>query len=217
MMRGERLRMTWWHRSNQFLHVALLSRPEDARRRRAGSSRTNTIVGLGQEKMAMPPPDEDVVTLAASAARAAAASIGDRADIELLLFATESGIDQSKAAGIFVHGLLGLPTALPRGGAEAGLLQRDRRRCSWPSPGFSANPGKQALVMASDVARYDLGSPGRADAGLRRRGHAGRARIRAAGARSRVRPAHRRRHGFLAARTTATKRWWTASIRRASI
>ena len=30
-------------------------------------------------------------------------------DIEMLLFATESGIDQSKAAGIYVHELLGLP------------------------------------------------------------------------------------------------------------
>jgi hydroxymethylglutaryl-CoA synthase len=64
--------------------------------------------GIGQEKMAIPPPDEDIVTMGASAARPIIERDGkDR--IEMLLFATESGIDQSKAGGVFVHGLLGLP------------------------------------------------------------------------------------------------------------
>ena len=63
--------------------------------------------GIGQEQMAVPAPDEDVVTLGANAAQGLAAG-GDLDDVELLLFATESGIDQSKAAGVFVHRLLGL-------------------------------------------------------------------------------------------------------------
>ena len=63
---------------------------------------------LGQHNMAVPPPDEDVVTMAANAAMGALQDI-DKSSIELLLFATESGIDQSKAAGIYVHDLLDLP------------------------------------------------------------------------------------------------------------
>ena len=64
-------------------------------------------VGLGQFRMAIPPPDEDVVTMGASAAKPLLASV-DPQTISLLLFATESGVDQSKAAGLFVHKLLGL-------------------------------------------------------------------------------------------------------------
>ena len=57
--------------------------------------------GLGQEQMAVPAPDEDVVTLGANAA-ASLADTGDLDDVDLLLFATESGIDQSKSAGILL-------------------------------------------------------------------------------------------------------------------
>ncbi len=64
--------------------------------------------GIGQEKMSIPPPDEDIVTMAAGAANRLK-ELGALEGIEALLFATESGIDQSKAAGMFVHGLLGLP------------------------------------------------------------------------------------------------------------
>ena len=56
-------------------------------------------LGIGQEQMAVPAPDEDVVTLGANAAHRLAAA-GELDDVELLLFATESGIDQSKAAGV---------------------------------------------------------------------------------------------------------------------
>ncbi len=65
-------------------------------------------VGLGQRTMSVPPPGEDIVTMAANAGKQALRDI-NVSDIEMLLFATESGIDQSKAAGLFVHKLLGLP------------------------------------------------------------------------------------------------------------
>lgn len=115
-------------------------------------------VGLGQERMGVAPPDEDIVTMAASAARPLLART-DPADIELLLFATESGVDQSKAAGLFVHGLLGLPARCRvvelkeacYGGTAALRLAEAMVRMT---------PGKKALVLASDIARYELGSPG---------------------------------------------------------
>ena len=115
-------------------------------------------VGIGQEKMAIPPPDEDIVTMGASAAAPLLEKI-DAAKIELLLFATESGIDQSKAAGVFVHGLLGLSSRCRTVelkeacyGATAGL----QMACAW----VQRYPDKLALVIGSDIARYDLGSPG---------------------------------------------------------
>src|SRR6185312_14951668 len=64
-------------------------------------------IGIGQTEMSVPAADEDIVTMGAQAA----AQILERhgADgIRTLLFATESGIDQSKSAGVFVHSLLGM-------------------------------------------------------------------------------------------------------------
>ena len=120
-------------------------------------------LGIGQEKMGIPPPDEDVVTLGASAAYPLAQD-GELADVELLLFATESGIDQSKAAGIYVHGLLDMP-------ARCRVVEL-KQACYSATAGLqlaiafvARNPGKKALVIASDVARYELGSPGEATQG----------------------------------------------------
>jgi hydroxymethylglutaryl-CoA synthase len=119
--------------------------------------------GIGQEKMSIPPPDEDIVTMGASAAHSLGRD-GRLEEVDLVLFATESGVDQSKAAGIFVHGLLDLPS---------------RCRCvELKQACYSATAGiqmaaamvqrgasRKALVIASDIARYDLGSPGEATQG----------------------------------------------------
>ncbi|WP_336659953.1 hydroxymethylglutaryl-CoA synthase [Leucobacter sp. USHLN153] len=115
-------------------------------------------IGLGQDEFSVPAPDEDIVTMGATAALA----VLDRNGLEgvrTLLFATESGIDHSKAAGVFVHQLLGLPPQVRvaeikqacYGGTAAiqaaiGIVQR--------------NPRERVLVIASDVARYALDSPG---------------------------------------------------------
>lgn len=120
-------------------------------------------MGIGQEKMAIPSPDEDVVTLAASAAWPLMKD-GELEGVELLLFATESGIDQSKAAGIYVHGLLEM-------GSRCRVVEL-KQACYSGTVGLqmaiafvARNPGKKALVIASDVARYELGSPGEATQG----------------------------------------------------
>ena len=108
--------------------------------------------------MAIPPPDEDIVTMAASAARPILDKAG-REGIELLIFATESGVDHSKAAAMFLHGLLKLPTRcraveLKQAcyGATAGL--------QFAASMVTGQPGMKALIVGSDIARYDLRSPG---------------------------------------------------------
>ncbi|MFE6894359.1 hydroxymethylglutaryl-CoA synthase [Streptomyces sp. NPDC057694] len=120
-------------------------------------------VGIGQESMSVPAADEDIVTLGASAAAPIVARHGSDL-IRTVVFATESSIDQAKSAGVYVHSLLGLPSAtrvveLKQAcyGATAGLqfaiglVRRD--------------PGQQVLVIASDVSKYDLDSPGEATQG----------------------------------------------------
>ncbi|MFJ3671326.1 hydroxymethylglutaryl-CoA synthase [Streptomyces sp. NPDC090106] len=120
-------------------------------------------VGIGQESMSVPAADEDIVTLAATAAAPILARHG-KDSIRTVVLATESSIDQAKSAGIYVHSLIGLPSAtrvveLKQAcyGATAalqfaiGLVRRD--------------PAQQVLVIASDVSKYELDSPGEATQG----------------------------------------------------
>ncbi|WP_022904548.1 hydroxymethylglutaryl-CoA synthase [Curtobacterium sp. B8] len=111
-------------------------------------------VGIGQDAFSVPAPDEDIVTMGAAAAK----EVIDRHGVDgirTVLFATESGVDQSKAAGVFVHGLLGLPQSVRvvelkqacYGGTAAvqlalGIVAR--------------SPQERVLVIAADVARYDV-------------------------------------------------------------
>jgi hydroxymethylglutaryl-CoA synthase len=116
------------------------------------------VNGLGQERMAVPAPDEDVVTMGANAARQALKNV-DRSSIDTLMFATESGVDQSKAAAIYAHRLLELPTS-----CKAFEL---KQACCSSTAGLelslalvAKNPRKKVLLIASDIARYGLGSAG---------------------------------------------------------
>lgn len=115
-------------------------------------------LGLGQDEFGFPAPDEDIVTMAAAAAARLLARSG--ADgIRTLLFATESGVDQSKAAGVSVHRLLGLPPQV--------RVVEFKQACYGGTAALQAalgivarHPAERVLVIASDVARYALDSPG---------------------------------------------------------
>ena len=63
--------------------------------------------GLLLNEIAIAPMTEDIVTLAASAS-ASILTEKEKEEIDMVIVATESGIDQSKAAAVFVHGLLGI-------------------------------------------------------------------------------------------------------------
>lgn len=63
--------------------------------------------GLLLKELSIAPLTEDIVTLAASASDSILTE-QERQEIDMVIVATESGIDQSKAAAVFVHGLLGI-------------------------------------------------------------------------------------------------------------
>ncbi|MFJ9366229.1 hydroxymethylglutaryl-CoA synthase [Nocardia sp. NPDC101769] len=120
-------------------------------------------LGLGQATQTVPATDEDIVTMAAAAAKQILAE-HDAGDIHTVLLATETGIDQSKAAAIYVQDLLGLPSSTRAvelkqacyGGTSAlqfaaGLVHRD--------------PDHKVLVLTSDIAKYDIDSAGEATQG----------------------------------------------------
>ncbi len=121
------------------------------------------IIGIGQSKMGISPPDEDIVTMAASAAFPLKQR-GALDNIETLLFATESGIDQSKAAGLFLHSLLDLP--------ERCRVVELKQACYSATAALrmamglvAMRPQNKVLVIASDIARYKLKSPGESTQG----------------------------------------------------
>ncbi|WP_432470617.1 hydroxymethylglutaryl-CoA synthase [Amphritea sp. HPY] len=119
--------------------------------------------GIGQEKMGMPAPDEDVVTMAANAALPLIERVGPDA-VSTVMFATETGIDQSKSAGVYVHRLLGLSPrcrVVELKQACYSATAAIQMACAL----VARQPEKKVLVVASDVARYDLSTPGEATQG----------------------------------------------------
>ncbi len=120
-------------------------------------------VGIGQSQMSVLAEDEDIVTMGAEAAKRIVDAHG--ADkIRTVLFATESGVDQSKAAGVYVHGLLDLP----RNCRVVELKQAcysGTAALQFALGIVSRNPDEQVLVIASDSARYALDSSGESTQG----------------------------------------------------
>ena len=120
------------------------------------------LVGLGQKSMAIASPCEDPVTMAVEAGRRALRSFDiDPAEIGTLIVGTETGIDHSKPVAVYAHELLGLDancrtfeTKHACYGAMAGLT------ASMDWIGCGRARGRKALVIASDIASYGLGTPG---------------------------------------------------------
>lgn len=114
------------------------------------------LKGLGQKLMAIPAPDEDVVTLAANAVLELKRTECLQ-DVDLLIFATETGVDASKGAGLFVHGLLNLPE-------ECRIIEL-KQACYSGAFGLQtavsfirSGQAQKALLITADIARYGLNS-----------------------------------------------------------
>ena len=108
--------------------------------------------GLLLKEQSVAPITEDIVTLAATAADDILTD-EDKEAIDMVILATESGIDQSKAAAVFVHGLLDIqPFARSFEMKEA---------CYAATAALDEKfPQSKVLVIASDIAKYGIGTPG---------------------------------------------------------
>ncbi|MFT9009151.1 MAG: hydroxymethylglutaryl-CoA synthase [Bifidobacterium sp.] len=115
-------------------------------------------VGIGQSRMSVPRQCDDIVSMGANAI----ADILPEIDVDrlgLMVVGTESGIDQSKSSSLFIKHLLGLPNRIESFeikeacfGGTAGLFVAYHY--------VAAHPDRTVLVVASDVARYGLGTSG---------------------------------------------------------
>lgn len=128
-----------------------------------GVEKDKYLIGLGQSEMAVIPPDEGIVTMAASAA-SKLLEHEDKSKIRTLLLATESGIDHSKSAGIYVHRLLELP---------ANTRTIELKQACYSGTGalqlalgyLHQHPEEKVLLITSDIARYGLNTPGESSQG----------------------------------------------------
>lgn len=115
-------------------------------------------IGIGQDQQAVVPNYEDVVTMGVNAAQSILTD-ADRQDLDMLIFATESGVDNSKSAAVFAQQLLDLPVNIRTielkqacYAGTYGLMQaRDY---------VTLHPDRKVLVIAADIARYGLATPG---------------------------------------------------------
>ena len=120
-------------------------------------------IGIGQSEMAIAPITQDPVTLAANAAFPIIDE-QDKENIDLVLFGTESGVDHSKSAAVYVHHLLGLK-------AEARCVEL-KQACYGATAAIqlakghiALHPESKVLVLGSDIARYGLATSGEATQG----------------------------------------------------
>lgn len=116
------------------------------------------LVGIGQKQQSVIPPSQDVVTMAANAAADILTS-DDKELIDMIIFGSETGIDNSKAASMYLQSLLGIS-----GSARAFEI---KQACYGATAGLqmginylTLHPKRKVLVVGADIARYGLNTSG---------------------------------------------------------
>lgn len=116
------------------------------------------LIGIGQSKQAVIRNSQDAVTLAANAAMKIVDD-EERAKIDLVLFGTESGVDNSKSAAIYLQSLLKINSAAS--GVEL------KQACFGLTAGIqlamgyiTLHPDRRVLLVGSDIARYGINTLG---------------------------------------------------------
>ena len=114
--------------------------------------------GLLMKEISIAPLTEDIVTLGATAAEQIL-TVEDKKVIDMVIVATESSIDQSKAASVFIHGLLGIqPFARSFEIKEA--CYGATAALDYAKLHIRQYPESKVLVIASDIAKYGAETPG---------------------------------------------------------
>lgn len=121
------------------------------------------LIGLGQNKMAINHKSQDIVSMGAMAAEKILTD-EDREKIDMIIVGTESSIDQSKAASVFIQSLLGInkfcrSIEIKQAcyGATAAL--------QYAKLHVSKHENSKVLVIASDIAKYGINTSGEATQG----------------------------------------------------
>lgn len=114
--------------------------------------------GLLLKEQSVAPITEDIVTLAATAADDILTD-EDKEAIDMVILATESGIDQSKAAAVFVHGLLDIQS-FARSFEMKEACYAATAALDYAKLHVEKFPQSKVLVIASDIAKYGIGTPG---------------------------------------------------------
>jgi hydroxymethylglutaryl-CoA synthase len=126
--------------------------------------------GLGLEKMAIPDVNEDVATMAANAVmRLFAQNDLNPADIGRMYLGTESALDAAKPTATYVAGMV--EHALENRFGKRALKNCDVVDMTFACIGavdalenaldwVRAEPSRKAIVIAADMAKYDLASTG---------------------------------------------------------
>lgn len=126
--------------------------------RRRGVDPDKYTIGIGQKEQSVAPSSQDAVSLAAAAAKDALE--GESLEgLDMVLLGTESAVDASRAAAVYVKDLLRLPDEIrcvevkqACYGATAALF--------WALDYVSRREDRKVLVIGSDVARYGLNTAG---------------------------------------------------------
>ena len=114
--------------------------------------------GLLLKELSIAPLTEDLITLGAAAADPILTS-EDKEKIDMVIVATESSIDQSKAAAVFIHGLLAVqPFARSFEIKEA--CYGATAALDYAKLHIEKYPDNKVLVIASDIAKYGINTPG---------------------------------------------------------
>ena len=126
--------------------------------RERGDEPDKYTIGIGQDRQAVVPPTQDIVTLGAAAAKKLL-SKDDKKHLSTVIVATESGIDNSKASAIYIKHLLGLD--------DFTRAVELKEACYSATAGIqfakglvAMNAQSTVLVIAADIARYGLKTPG---------------------------------------------------------
>lgn len=116
------------------------------------------LIGIGQSKMAVIPPTQDVVSMAANAADKILTE-EDKEQIDMILFATESGVDNSKSGAVYIQRLLGFKKQV-RVVELKQACYAATAAIHFAHGHIAMNPDSKVLVIGADNARYGLGTKG---------------------------------------------------------
>ena len=113
---------------------------------------TKWTIGIGQDKMAIIPNSQDIVSMGANAAYEFIVE-SDKTSIDQIIFATESGIDFSKAASTYLQELLDI-NGFVRAYEIKQACYSTTAALQIAKDYVTLNPDRKVLVVSADIANY---------------------------------------------------------------